>query len=232
MLASAERIEEEMAAIGRQVVGRDTRLGGLLRITLPDSMASKLLMEDLVAFGEAHPQIELELLLSYSLADLSKREADVAIRLSNDPPDHLVGRRLVRTAKAIYAARSYVARHDCRRGAAEMQWIGWNEAVRDPQWVRESAYAKTPVRHRVFHSMGQLEAAKAGMGLAMLPCFMADSEPSLVRLPPGDPIADRDIWLLTHEDLRHTARVRRFLDFMADAILAKRDLIEGKRPVG
>lgn len=232
MLQSAERIEGEVAAIDRRVVGRDARLSGLLRVTMPDSLAQKLLMPDLTAFSEAHPEIELELIISYSMADLSRREADVAIRMSNDPPGHLVGRRVLRYARAIYASQDYLARHDPVGRPDALTWIGWDDVVPDPQWVRDSDYPKALIRNRVHHSMGQLEAAKAGMGLSVLPCFMGDTEPALRRLPPGRPAPDRDIWLLSHEDLRHTARVRRFVDCMTEAILGKRDLLEGRCPRG
>ena len=110
-----------------------------------------------------------------------------------------------------------------------------------PQWVRASDYPKALIHGRVHNSVVQLAAVKAGMGLSMLPCFMGDPEPGLRRMPPGpEPglrrmppgttIPDRDLWLLTHEDLRGTARVKRFLDFMADAIRSKRDLLQGLCP--
>lgn len=226
MRVSAERIEREMDAANRRLAGRDTRLSGVLRVTLPDSLAQCLLMPDIVAFGAAHPAIELDLRVSSSMADLTRREADVAIRLSNDPPGHLVGRRLLRYARAIYASNDYVA----ARTAGAYAWIGWDDPVPDPQWVREGSYPRVPARNRLANTMVQFAAAKAGMGIALLPCYMADVEPTLRRLPPATPMPDRDVWLLTHEDLRHTARVRRFLDVMAAAILDKRDLMEGRCP--
>ena len=76
----------------------------------------------------------------------------------------------------------------------------------------------------------QLAATKSGMGMAILPCFLGDTESDLRRVPPGTETPGQDIWLLTHEDLRHTARVRLFIDFMAKAILAKKDLLEGRCP--
>jgi len=230
MLQSVQRVEREITAAERRVAGRDARLSGLLRVTLPDSLAQCLLMPNLVAFSEAHTEIDLELDVTSSMADLARREADVAIRLSNDPPGYLVGRRLLKYAKAIYASEAYLARHDLINGADTLTWIGWNDTVPDPQWVREGPYPRAPARNRIASSMIQLEAAKAGMGLSMLPCYMGDTAPALRRLPPGKPMPDRDIWLLTHEDLRHTARVRRFLDFIAEAFLAKRDLLEGRCP--
>ena len=99
-----------------------------------------------------------------------------------------------------------------------------------PQWVRASDYPKALIHGRVHNSVVQLAAVKAGMGLSMLPCFMGDPEPGLRRMPPGTTIPDRDLWLLTHEDLRGTARVKRFLDFMADAIRSERDLLQGLCP--
>ena len=227
MRGAAERIEHEVTTADCRVAGRDKRPGGLVRVTLTEALAQNLLMPDLVAFSEAYPGIELELRLTPDMADLSKREADVAIRLSNEPPGHLIGRRLLKYARATYASDDYLARHG---SPGELRWIGWNDVVPDPQWGRESDYPKVPIRHRIHHSTGQLEAAKAGMGLTMLPCFMGDAEPTLRRLPPGTATPDRDIWLLTHEDLRNTARVRTFLAFMADAILRHRDLIEGRLP--
>ena len=230
MLQSAEQVEGEIAAIDRRVVGRDARLSGLLRVTLHESLAQKLLMPDLAVFCETYPGIELELIVSQSMANLAKREADVAIRISNDPPDTLVGRRVLKYAAAIYASKDYLSRHDFTCGGKNLTWIGWNDAVSDPQWVRDSPYPEAPARNRIFNPQAQLEATKAGMGLSMLPCFMGDTEPTLRRVPPATTSPGRDIWLLTHEDLRNTARVRRFLDFMAEAMLAKRDLIEGRCP--
>lgn len=228
ILQSAERIEGEVAAVDRQVAGRDTRLSGLLRVTLHDSLAQMLLMPDLAAFCQLFPEIELELVISHSMADLARREADIAIRITKDPPDNLVGRRILKFATAIYASDDYLAQHDAAADSRYLTWIGWSDLVPDPQWVRESPYPQAPARNHISNPLAQLAAAKAGMGLSMLPCFMGDTEPTLRRLPPAKVILNRDIWLLTHEDLRHTARVQRFLDFMAKAILAKRDLLEGR----
>ncbi|MHA1565691.1 MAG: LysR family transcriptional regulator [Alphaproteobacteria bacterium] len=230
MLQSAERIESEVAAVDRLVAGRDARLAGLLRVALHDSLAQMLLMPDLAAFCDLYPEIELELVISHSMADLTRREADIAIRISNDPPESLVGRRILKFATAIYASVDYLDLHDPATDAANSTWIGWADSVPDPQWVRDSPYPLALARNRIHSPLAQLAAAKAGMGLSMLPCFMGDTEPSLRRLPPATATPSRDIWLLTHEDLRHTARVQRFLDFMAKAILAKRDLLEGRCP--
>lgn len=230
MLEFAERIESETISAGRLVAGRDALLSGPLRVTLPNTIATKLLMPDLVVFSETHPEISLELDISTSMADLTRREADVAIRVSNDPPANLIGRRLLKYASAIYASDEYIVRHDITIPGKDLEWIGWNDTVPDPQWVRESPYPEAKVKNKIFNTLVHLEAAKCGMGLCMLPCFIGDTEPLLQRLPPGVPEPDREIWLLTHEDLRHTAKVRVFLDFIAKSVLEKRELLEGRCP--
>jgi len=230
MSQSASKIEAEVNTIGRQVTGRDARLDGVLRVTLHNSLAQKLLMPIFVEFGRTYPEIELDLDITHSMVNLSKREADVAIRISNDPPDSLVGRRLVRYATSTYASLDYISQHNDLKNRKDLNWIGWGDRVPDPQWVRDSHYPDVPARNCICEPLTQLEAVKAGMGLAMLPCYMADTEPTLRRVPPANVTPSRDIWILTHEDLRHTARVRRFTDFVAKGILAKKDLLEGKCP--
>lgn len=230
MMQTARRLEESVNGLERRVLGQDARLRGDLRVTMPDLLAAKLLMPDLVAFGESYPDIDLEVAISYTPFDLGRREADVAIRITRDPPEMLVGRKIITYARATYASRDYLSRHDPEHAPDSVTWIGWDDRVRHPRWVRESSFPNASVRGRMNNAMVQLAAAKAGMGLAMLPCFMGDTEADLLRVPPGRPEPAWDIWILTHEDLRATARVRAFMDFMADAFLGHRDLLEGRLP--
>lgn len=230
MMQTARRLEEAVNGLERRVLGQDARLRGDLRVTMPDLLAAKLLMPDLVAFGKRYPDINLEVAISYTPFDLSRREADVAIRITRDPPEALVGRKIITYARATYASRAYLAEHDPVAEPDSVTWIGWDDRSRHPRWVRETPFPGAPVRGRLNNAMVQLAAAKAGMGLAMLPCFMGDTEPDLRRVPPGKPEPAWDIWILTHEDLRATARVRAFMDFMAEAFLGHRDLLEGRQP--
>lgn len=231
MLGVTCRLEEEFDGLERRIVGRDTRLSGKIRVTLPDAFAAKLLIKDLTAFVREHPVIELEVNASYEVMNLSKREADVALRITAKPPEHLVGRKLVTYATAAYATPAYLTAHQLTGNAPNAMWIGWNDPVPDPQWVKESPYPNLPARGCFNNPLLQLEAAKAGMGISMLPCFLGDSEPSLQRLPGSRPTPAHDVWLLTHPDLRHTARIKAFKSFITQAMEAHRALLEGKRPV-
>lgn len=230
MLRSARRIEEEATATDRRLAGRDTRLSGKIRVTLPGVLATHLLMPDIVAFGHAHPDIKLEVTTAYSMANLAKRQADVAIRMSNDPPEDLVGRRVVKVAKAGYVCKDHLPATGGKADLSKLSWIGWSNDPSSLQWVEDSDYPHVAVGAVVSDPTAALEAVRAGMGMAILPCFMADVAADLYRMPPGNPLLPQDLWILTHQDLRNTARIRKFTGFMAEALLRHRDLVEGRRP--
>lgn len=229
MLKSAQLVEDEIVKLDRQVIGRDAELNGVLRVTMPTALATHLLMPDIAAFTKSYPGINLELAFSDEEFNLRKREADVAIRLTPNPPEYLVGRKILHPAKAVYASHEYLKSRDPYAHPESLGWIGWEEMSIKTQWNKESQFSSSPVMHQADNLAAQLEAVKANMGIAMLPCFLADTVPSLKRLEliqgPG---TCGDLWILTHEDLRATARVKAFISFMLEAFEEHRDLLEGR----
>lgn len=201
-----EQAETEIHAAERSLLGAESELRGEIRVTLPDLLATHFYMPAFASFCQAHPEIELELLPSYETFNLTRREADVAIRVTNQPPEHLVGRKLGCVYKASYVRKDLLGEID------NLNWIGWDDVTPHPAWVRATAYSENPARHRLNHQFLQVNAAKAGMGIAMLACLVGDAEPDLVRIPdPGLPAPILDLWLLTHPDLRGTARIKALL---------------------
>ena len=152
----------------------------------------------------------------------------VAIRISDNPSEHLVGRKVVRYHCATYASHAYLEAHDLPTDTTHVHWIGWDSPTPYPDWVCKSEFPTVPVRGRIKNAVAQLEAAKAGLGIARLPCHMGDPEPALQRVPPGKSEPCRDVWILTHKDLVSTVRIQTFMDFMAEAFWQKRDLLEGR----
>jgi len=227
MVGSAERIEDEVARLDRGVLGRDTQLNGSLRVTMPAVLATHLLMADFSRFSREFPGIQLEFAVSSEEFNLSKREADVAIRITNNPPEYLVGRCVTKTSKAVYASEDYLARHDPEKHPELLHWIGSENNEHHPQWVKDSDFPNSPIHHQTNDVLVKLEAARAGLGLAVIPCFLADPIPNLRRLSLTK-VHCGDIWILTHKDLRATARVRSFMDFMVGAFDKHRDLLTGK----
>lgn len=228
MLISAQHIEDEVVKLDRQVIGRDAQLNGVLRVTMPTALATHLLMPDISAFTKQYPNIHLELAFSSEEFNLRKREADIAIRLTPNPPGYLVGRRILTPARGVYASYDYLP-NDADLNPGQLSWIGWEEVSSHTLWNKDSRFSDSPVVHKADDLLAQLEAVKAGMGIAMLPCFLADTLPSLQRL---ELISTRgscgDLWILTHEDLRATARVRAFIDFMLKAFERHSDLLLGR----
>ena len=156
LLKTAERVEEDIDGAERRLVGQDGRLRGEIKVTMPDALATHLLMPDLATFATTYPEIELEVIFSYDALDLEHREADVAIRFvppGRSPPDNLLGRRLAGVAQSVYATPDYLRRHDLGADPPTACWIGWADhapvsalGAREP--VPEHPGARPPLQRR------------------------------------------------------------------------------------
>ena len=228
MQASAMRVEREIERLDLRLTGQDLKLEGTLVVTTTDTIIENLLTPHLAAFRRAYPGIVLELIIDNQNINLSKRQADVAVRPTRNPPETLVGRRIADIAVAPYATKAYM------KGRAEdlagLDWLSVDESMAHlaaAKWFRDTLPGASVVL-RANSLFGLLHTCAAGMGAALLPCFMADNHKRLQRI--GEPIHDAGtiLWLLTHEDLRHTGRVRAFMDFMAMSLRKDIDLLESR----
>lgn len=229
---AAERVEAETLALDRALTGRDALLSGRLRITASETIAHRVLPELLAEFRARHPGIRLELLIDNRQLDLSRREADIALRATRPTAPDLFGRKLADIAWTIYGAATYLAQHGAGVGdLARHDVIGWDPDadVAAAAWLA-AAIPESAIVYRSSSLLHQLNAAKAGIGLAVLPCYLADAEPALQRLMPPIPELTRELWLITHSDLRTTARVRAFFDHVGQAL--QRRPIFALRPAG
>jgi DNA-binding transcriptional LysR family regulator len=219
LLHSALKAEEALLAADRQLHGSDASLSGEITLTMPDILAYYFLMPELVTFTERYPEIDLKMLISYDVFDLARREADIALRAygtSRMPPEDLVGRRLISVPSCYYASETYLERHDPAAENTTARWVGWGEDEPHPEWVRNSPYPHIPAYGYLDNAMLQAKAVECGLGLGTLPCFVGDALPGVVRLPGCEPYSNYDLWMLTHPDLRDTARHRVFREFIAD----------------
>lgn len=229
MLQVAEQIEEEMEGLERRIVGHDHKLSGRIKISLVDALATHLLMPYIVIFTQKYPDIELELQTTYSAVNLDIREADIALRFTSAPPDHLIGRRLLTCSTAPYASKDYLAAHSLdAESEPNAQWIGFGPQGAYPNWVKKSQFPHIAAKGQIVNLLVQLEACKAGMGISMLPCFLGADEGSLTRLSEPQPDPKFELWLLTHRDVRTNTRIRVFSDFIISAIKSERDLLTGQ----
>ena len=232
LVDAAERMESEAHAIGRQIAGQDSSPAGPIRVSIPPVLAFRYLSPLLARFADTYPEIDVDVNISNTFKDLGRLESDVSVRVAREVDDDVVGRRLIQYKKGVYASPGYLAtRPSLKVGdGSDAAWIGWGDDQERPAWLLASPFPKARIRHSIREAVMQADAAAEGMGLTYLPCFIGDSNPMLRRVPNVEPVLDRSIWLLLHGDLRKTARVRAFVDFMATEILKDRGLLLGEHP--
>jgi DNA-binding transcriptional LysR family regulator len=231
MAAMAARMDEDVASFARKLAGRAISPAGELRVTTNDTLLVHLLTPVFALFCAACPEVRLDVVLSNQALNLSKRDADVAIRATDHPPETLVGRRAATIAWALYgrAADFPLPGGPELAGLYDRPWVALGDnfgGAKAARFVRERVAAERIV-YKVNTVLGLTEAVEAGVGIGPLPCFIADAHPALKRLSPPNPDFATGLWLLTHPDLRHSARVRVFLDFVAAEIAKRRRAIEG-----
>jgi DNA-binding transcriptional LysR family regulator len=230
--ALASRIDDDVSGVMRKLAGSEIAPAGELRVTTNDTLLVHLLTPLFADFRKHCPDIQLDILLSNQSLNLSRRDADVAIRATDHPPETLIGRRAARIVWALYGRADDMPD---RRGVDAMDsltrnWVTLGEqfgAFKMVKWVTTHIPPQRIV-YRVNTVLGLAEAVESGIGIGYLPCFIADARPALRRLAPPEPDYGTDLWLLTHPDLRRSPRVRIFLDFLAAEIAKRRKFIEGE----
>jgi len=234
MVRAAERMEDEALALARDIAGRDHQLAGRLRVTSSETLAHRVLMPHLATLRRAHPGIVVEVTIDNRVLSLTRREADVALRPMRPKEGDLWGRKLADVAWAVYGAPAYLDRHGALAGPADLKMhavIGWDElasGINAAEWLAVAVPAAAVV-YRTNSLINQFAAAKEGIGLAVLPCYLGDPDPALARAWAKPlPELTRELWIVTHADLKRTARVRAFFDVVGEGLAGERALFEGR----
>lgn len=219
LAASAKRVQSEINAVERRVMGHNAALTGSLRITTTDTLFAGLLSPLMASFRQCYPDIQLEVVISNQLQSLSRREADIAIRPTLKPPETLIGRKAIDITQAIYGQRAIwlnAALPLKPSSLALENWVGPDVHLGDAmleKWMMDKSAA-----YRLDSILGMKAAVCHGAGIAVLPCYLGDADDTLIRL--SDPIEEltTQLWMLTHPDLRHVARVRAFMDRITEGV--------------
>ena len=226
MVALANRMADSIVEFERRVAGRDARPTGRLRVTTVEAVGQRFMPSILAAFQAQNPGVVIDLVLSERELNLSRRDADVAIRVTNDPPETLVGRRICTVRWAVYRRRDLAGGPGTVESAP---FIGFADDFGPPsarRWI-ESNVRPERVAARVNSTHSMLEMVALGLGAAALPCYLGESNAALARIGPSLPDWDLGLWILTHSDLRRSARVRAFMDFACAEMTKHRRAIEG-----
>ena len=227
MISLATKMADSIVEFERRVAGRDAKPTGQLRVTTVEAIGQHFMPAVLTQFQDQNPGVVIELVLADHILNLSRREADVSIRMTDDPPETLVGRRICAVRWATYCQHSLLASELSNFESAP--FIGFAELLGHPparRWIETQIRpGRIVAKANSLHSIRELAAR--GLGVALLPCFLGDHSPMLARI--GAPHAELDVglWILTHSDLRRSARVRAFMDFAGVEMARQRRALEG-----
>jgi len=228
MIALAERMGRDVTDFERRIAGRDEKPSGLLRVTTNDALFSYLLAPVLASFRKAYPDIHLDVLVMNQPLNLSRRDADIAVRSTYAPPETLVGRRIGASVWGRYVARA-LYKPDVDPADEGHAYIGFNEhfgGVEVLDWI-EKSIPRNRIAMRANTVVGLARCIGEGLGIGFLPRFVGDQHSDIVCL--DEPMNGRgaDLWLLTHPDLRHAARVRAFMDHAGAQLSKRKALLNG-----
>lgn len=214
-------MEEQAQAVDREVFGLDAQLQGTLIVTASHDVFNRLVIPHLHEFRREYPGIDLHLLSTAGLADLGARQADIALRLTPQPPDYLVGRRVLPLGIGLYASEAYLEASPQPRDI-----LLWCDEIEWPEWAQQH-FPEARVSLRASDVTTLLTCVEQGLGVTMLPCYIGDSSPDLRRLDLALKTSTWGVWVLSHADLRSTARVRVCRDFLVDIVRREETLISG-----
>ena len=216
---SATRLAERARALGRETAGA-------IRVTCSEMTANLALSPLLAEFRQVYPDVAVEMIVTDRWLDLESGQADVALRGAVALPDsNLVARKVSDTEWALYCSVEYAARRGLPCPGADLNEHaligGEGDAVELPgmaDMLREAPRAEIALRSNSLTSL--FEAIRAGFGIGLMPCIMADAEPELVQVRPPSPQTRTATWLVTRAELKDTPRIRAFIDFMAPRLIA------------
>ena len=230
VLPQAEQVALAIEAFRQKV--NEVAHAGILRLTCPEPIAVRLAQSGFIdRFHALHPDVRVQFVLADRYIDLSKGEADIALR-SGDTEGELVGRKIADSIWAVYASRSYLERNEAPTSVADLKHhplIALDESLprhRLSVWLREVA-PDPEFAVRSNSVLGLVSAAKAGMGVAALPIALGDAESDLVRVLEPIPELTRAWRVLTHPNSRHLPRVEAFFEFVVSDVEALKPILTG-----
>lgn len=232
MMMVAKKVASLTGKLERRLQGLNQKLEGDITITLSKAVLSGLLMPNLSAFKNKHPDINIEFNTGRAFLDIMKGEADIAIRLTDNHeyqiPDNLIGLRLPDIHVHAYANKKIAKAINNGKPPADIGWIKWDKRINFTQMYSYFDQENWPIKWTIDDVTAQVDATEAGIGIGILPCFLGDSNSKLARIYPKlSPLSVLDAWVVAHPDMRNVERIRACMHFVAEAFNEQKDLIAG-----
>lgn len=222
VLRKVSAVEDSITALHIGLADLDANTEGTIRLATPESLAVNMIIPALSEFISRYPKLRLEIISGVGVADLSRYEADLAIRLVRPQSGNLIMQRLGAMNSAIYASADYLQRHpapssDPTSGRAFIIWDRAYSHLPTASWLAKQGYDGNPAL--ITSSVAeQYTAAKSGIGLALLPSFLVAHDADMIEVIPSNQVFSEDLWLTTHADLRSSVRIRAISEFLKELI--------------
>jgi DNA-binding transcriptional LysR family regulator len=230
ILRQCMAMENAALDLERAAAGHDLLVSGRVRVTTTEALGHQLIAPAIAALRQDHPELQVDLIVGVRSLDIARRDADLAIRFARPPASDLVCRKLGEVGFSLYASQRYLARTRVPKrgqGLAGCDLIAFTgaPAATSPFFMGESLEGAR-FALRCDNPLIQLKAAASEAGIAELACFLGDSSPNLVRVWPHEPPMRRTAWLIIHQDMRRSARIKAVSGAISDAFRRQRRILE------
>jgi len=221
ILNQAEGMEAAALGVERLATGHDTRSSGLVRLTTLEMLAQQVILPALATLMQAHPQLQVDLLVGFRTLDIARRQADIAVRIARPTDPGLICRKLGEFGVTAYASHRYLAAHGRPKRGTGLRGHSLITYFVTPSSLGIPFHGESLDGARIaMHTTGgatQIKAVADGIGMSELPCCLADDRPELERVWPGERPTMRQVWMVMHQDLRRAARIRLVSNAIAEA---------------
>jgi DNA-binding transcriptional LysR family regulator len=236
ILRQCTEMESAARNLERIAAGRDSLVTGSVRLTTTEALAHQVIVPAVAALRQAHPDLQVDLVASVRSLDIARREADVAVRFARPTAPDFVCRKLGEVAFSLYASRHYLSEYGIPKrgqGLAGYDLIKFTGApsATSPFFMGESLQGAR-VAARCDNPLIQLRAAASRVGIAELACFLGDASPDVVRIWPDEAPAIRPVWLIVHQDIRRSARIKVVSSAIAEAFRCQSGLLRNGSRTG
>ncbi len=230
LLPLAESGEEILQKARRRVEGLDRTEAGTIRFSLPQMLAYDVTAPIIAKFQAKYPDIQIELRLTSTIENIAAGETDVALRAAFEITDDVVARKLYPMAVSLFASQSYIENVFPTRGpmGEGLSWIGLPTITDSKKWLNRTNFPNATVRHEVSDGYMRLNLLRQGCGMTHLPVIFESLFADICRVPGAETTADRSLWIVLHENLGRTVRVRRFVDFLTRELWELKPAMQGE----
>ena len=223
LIDAAKEMNSAATGFERHAAGLDEQVSGVVRISANEIFGVMILPHILPAFMEAHPEIEIELIVSNSAANLLQRDADVAIRMFRPTQNDLVARKITELPLGLYARREFLSEHGSPKILSDLhayRFIGFDRdtSLIDVGRVLGEVFTPNDFAFRCDNILTHVEAIRSGVGIGVTHQGMADHWRDVDRVLPDIALPNLDLWIACHSEVRHNKRIRTVMDFLGDQL--------------